>query len=93
MGLGLTAARRFSSLCLPEESCGEGDREERDRQHFVEMLAEMFLALARDLQQFLKFQLPSETSGPNTDSTESLLNILGRYMPHDVGDFSPFICL
>ena len=83
LGLVLTAARRFTDLCLPDQrGCGEGGREEGARKHFVEMLTEVFLTMMRDPQQFTKFQQLSETS----DSTaESLTSILGMEYQFDRG--------
>ena len=96
LGLVLTAARRFTDLCLPERGCGEeegrgeGGREEGARKHFVEMLTEVFLAMMRDPQQFTKFQQLSETS----DSTaESLTSILGTEYQFDRGSAPNCECL
>ena len=87
MGVVLTAARKFTSLCLPEGGCEEeeeeeeeGGRRERSRKHFVEMLAEILLSFTRDPRQFTKFTVSSEAFDSNTDSTESLENILGIYI-------------
>ena len=79
LGLVLTAARRFTDLCLPERGCGEeegrgeGGREEGERKHFVGMLVEVFLAMMRDPQQFTKFQQISETFDSNAESLTSIL--------------------
>ena len=90
----LTSARRFANLCLPEErgsgeeeeeGRGEGEREKGPRTHFVEMLAEVLLAMSRDPQQFTKFQMPPGNCDPNADSPESLTSILGMefLVPYD----------
>ena len=81
LGVVLTAARRFTQVCLnvsesPQSDDG-GTEIEGNRLHFIGSLVEMISLLTRDVMMSLSREKADDPGVRSTEQTQSLQAILG----------------